>query len=180
MLTANALPYALPGSVGVGELDVKAAVTEWTGTPPDPDAGLSTVRRLVRQRPRVRRSVVVERGQDERLLELGLLVERLLVVRVLELGLLVERLLDVGLVDVGLVDVGLVDIGVLDVGLLELRGLAERSRCQSPGRRGLDSGRGRHDAADRRHGARGHHFADNHLPGRQLHSGRLADEHDPG
>ena len=39
MLTANELPAAVPGSVGVGELDMRAA-TSFTGSPPDPDAGL--------------------------------------------------------------------------------------------------------------------------------------------
>jgi len=39
MLTAAAVPDAVPGSVGVGELDLGAA-TAYDGTPPDPDAGL--------------------------------------------------------------------------------------------------------------------------------------------
>lgn len=40
MLTASPLPSAVPGSAGVGELNMRTATSVWNGTPPDPDAGL--------------------------------------------------------------------------------------------------------------------------------------------
>jgi serine protease AprX len=42
MLTASPLPNAVPGSVGVGELDVKDATDRINSTPPNPNYALST------------------------------------------------------------------------------------------------------------------------------------------